>query len=203
VISNGNDIIHCGTGTDTIGIEDAPDKIVGGAGTVFITNQDSSLSDTQSVWGGTGALTYSQAGGTLRFIAGEGTASIDGGAGALYINGGAGSLSVTGGSSGLHFVAGTGNASIDLTSGGGVVEFGARTTNVQEAGWGADDIFKCVAGHGGGTDTITGFRPGTDSLVFAGVHVASETINGGSTMLYLSDSTSVLLAGFADTGHMF
>jgi len=203
VVSHGNDIIRAGTGADTIAVENAPDKIVGGTGALSITNQDSTLADTQIVAGGAGALTYVQSGGTLKFIGSTGAASIDGGAGALFITGGAGSLSVTGGTSGLHFLAGTGNASIQLTSGGGVLEFGAGTTNVQEAGWGAADIFKCVAGHGGGTDTITGFRPGTDSLVFAGVHVASETISGGSTTLHLTDTTTVLLAGFADTGHMF
>jgi len=203
VASYGHDIIRAGTGTDTIGIEDAPDKIIGGPGALSVTSQDSSLADTQTVVGGAGALSYIQSGGTLHFIGSTGAASIDGGAGALFITGGAGSLTVTGGTAGLHLLAGAGDASIDMTSGGGVVEFGAGTTNVQEAGWGAADIFKCVAGHGGGTDTITGFRPGTDSLVFASVHVDSETITGGSTMLYLSDSTSVLLAGFADTGHMF
>jgi hypothetical protein len=203
VISNGTDTIYGGTGRDTIGINDAPVKIVGGAGTLSITNQDGSLSDTQTVFGSTGALTYIQSGGTLNFIGGAGAASIDGGAGALYITGGSGSLSVTGGSSGLHFLAGTGAASVDLTSGGGVVEFGAGTTNVQEAGWGAADIFRFVAGHGGGTDTITGFRAGTDKLAFVGVHVASETISGGSTTLSLTDHTALLLAGFADTGHMF
>jgi hypothetical protein len=90
-----------------------------------------------------------------------------------------------------------------MTSSGGVVEFGSGTTNVQEAGWGSADIFKFVAGHGGGTDTITGFREGTDSLVFSGLSVASESVSGGSTTLALSDNTSVLLAGFADTGHIF
>ncbi len=203
VISYGNDEIYGGTGTDAITIEDSPVKIVGGTGALTITNNDTSLSDTQTVSGGAGAIAYTQSGGTMKFIGGTGDATIDGGAGALAITGGTGSLTVTGGTAGLHFLAGTGAASIDLTGGGGVLEFGSGVTSVQEAGWGAADIFKFVAGHGGGTDTITGFRAGTDSLAFNGVHVAKETIAGGSTTLLLTDKTTVVLEGFADTGHLF
>ncbi len=84
-----------------------------------------------------------------------------------------------------------------LTSGGGTVIFGSGATSVVEAGWGGADVFEFNHGHGGGSDTITGFKVGVDSLVFNGVGVTSNTSSGGSTNLTLSDGTHLCLAGVA------
>jgi hypothetical protein len=82
-----------------------------------------------------------------------------------------------------------------MTSGGGTVTFGAAGTSVTEAAWGAADIYHFNAGHGGATDTITGFRVGTDSLVFNGVSVTADVSKGGSSLLTLSDGTHINLVG--------
>ena len=179
--SYGKDTIHAGTGADTVYILGQAAAITGGTGSLNVLNYDTSAGDTQTITGGAGAVNYQTAGGALHFIGGTGSASIDGGSGSLYITGGAGSLSVTGGTASMHFTGGTGFASLALTPDGANVTFGAGTTDVQIANWGAGNVFNFASGHGGGTDTINGFRAGTDSLVFSGVHVASETISGGST----------------------
>ena len=64
-------------------------------------------------------------------------------------------------------------------------------------------MFDAVAGQGGGTDTISGFRVGTDRLVLSGVGVASQTTVGGSTSLVLTDNTHLQLAGVGDASQVF
>jgi hypothetical protein len=58
-------------------------------------------------------------------------------------------------------------------------------------------VYDFAAGCGGGTDVITGFRAGVDSLVFQGVSVAGESVGSGSTSLVLSDGTHVTLVGLS------
>jgi len=203
VVSNGADLIRAGSGTDSVYLNAAKATVIGSAGTLNVTNQDSSLKDTQTVKGGSGAITYLQGAGSLSFIGGSGSAVIDGGSGVLLVKGGSGSISVKGGEAGFQFTAGSGFANLMLPNDGGTVEFGAGNTDVQVANWGAGDVFNFVAGHGGGVDTITGFREGTDSLNFQGVNVTSENVSGGSTTLMLSDSTKVVLSGFVDTQHIY
>ena len=53
-----------------------------------------------------------------------------------------------------------------------------------------------------GTDSITGFRSGTDELNFNGVSVTGSTVQNGSTLLTLSDGTRVDLVGFSGGGFM-
>jgi len=203
VYSQGADVIQGGAGSDLVYTNAASDKIVGGTGALRIISQDNSATYTQNVTGGSGSIAYQQNAGHLNFIGGSGSATIDGGTGTLHVVGGSGSISVVEGTAGMQFIAGSGTANLSLTPLGGTVEFGAGVTNAQVAGWGAGDLFQCVAGHGGGVDTITGFRAGTDSLQFNGVHVTSETISGGSTTLTLNDHSTIHLAGFSDTTHMF
>jgi hypothetical protein len=203
VYSQGSDVIQGGAGADTVYLAACSTRIYAGAGSLNVIARDNSASYTQTVFGGSGSISYAQANGHLTFIGGSGTAKIDGGTGTLHVVGGAGNISVVEGTAGLSFIAGSGTASLTLTPFGGTVEFGAGVTNAQVAGWGAGDLFECVSGHGGGTDNITGFRAGTDSLTFNGVQVTSETVSGGSTTLNLSDHSTVHLIGFADTGHIF
>ena len=203
VYSLGSDVIQGGAGTDTILLGANAAKIIGGAGSLNIIARDNSANFTQTVTGGAGSLSYAQANGHLNFIGGSGSATIDGGTGTLHVVAGSGNISVLEGTAGMQFIAGSGTASLTLTPLGGTVEFGAGVTNAQIAGWGAGDLFQCVAGHGGGIDNITGFRAGTDSIQFSGVKVTSETISGGSTTLNLSDHSTVNLLGFSDTAHIF
>ncbi len=203
VYSLGSDVIQGGTGNDLVYTTANAANIIGGSGALRIISQDQTTAYTQTVTGGSGSIAYQQNAGHLNFIGGSGSATIDGGQGTLHVVGGSGSISVVMGTAGMQFIAGSGTANLSLTPNGGTVEFGTGITNAQVAGWGAGDLFECVSGHGGGTDTITGFRAGTDTLQFSGVHVTSETISGGSTNLTLSDKTTIHLAGFSDTGHIF
>ena len=203
VYSLGSDVIQGGSGADTVLLDANAARIYGGSGSLNIIARDNSATYTQTVFGGSGSLTYAQANGHLNFIGGSGSATIDGGTGTLHVVAGSGNISVVEGTAGMQFFAGSGTANLTLTPLGGTVEFGAGVTNAQIAGWGAGDLFQCVAGHGGGTDNITGFRAGTDAIQFRGVNVTSETISGGSTTLNLSDHTTINLLGFSDTTHIF
>jgi Ca2+-binding RTX toxin-like protein len=203
VQTNGNDNVHAGSGADSVWIKGGASTITGGTGTLSVYNGDTSASDTQTIIGGRGAISLTQNCGTLNFIGGTGSATIDGGSGQLFITGGSGSLSVMNGNLGEQIIAGTGTLTAALSSNGGTVEFGAGTANIQEAGFGLGDIFNFVAGHGGGTDTITGFRLGVDTLNFSGVTIKSETVVGTQTRLVLSDNTHVVLNGFSDTQGVF
>src|SRR5947209_8218108 len=60
---------------------------------------------------------------------------------------------------------------------------------------GAANTFEFIAGQGGGTDVLQGFRVGTDHLVFKGVTVTSQTVSGGVDNILLSDNTHLQLAG--------
>ncbi len=203
VISQGTDQLHAGTGADTVALQGGACTVWGGAGTLTVLNQDASATDTQTVIGGRGAISVQQAGGALSFIGGAGAATLAGGGGQLFVTGGAGALTVTGGDAGFQITAGTGALTATLGHGGGSVTFGAGNATVQVGNWGAGDVFDFNAGHAGGTDTIGGFRAGTDSLVFNGVSVTSETVASGATRLVLSDNTHVVLSGFADTQGLF
>jgi hypothetical protein len=203
VYSQGADVIQGGAGSGLVYTNQASDNIIGGTGALRIISQDNSTAYTQTVTGGSGSIAYQQNAGHLNFIGGSGSATIDGGGGTLHVVGGSGSISVVQGTAGMMFIAGSGTANVALTPLGGTVEFGAGVTNVQVAGWGAGDLFQFVAGHGGGIDTITGFVASSDTLQFDGVQVTSETVSGGSTTLMLNDKTTIHLAGFSDTGHIF
>ena len=195
VVSVGVDLILAGAGPDTIQFQSGGSTVIGGTGQLNISNQDYSPGDTHWVQGGSGSLAYAQATGTLDFTGGAGAATIDGGGGSLSVLGGLGNLSVTGGQTGLSFVAGTGVASLALSTGGATVEFGGGSTNAIIS-YGAPDIFQAVSGHGGGSNSITGFRAGIDMLSLQGVSVTAETVGTSSTTLVLSDNTQITLAGF-------
>jgi hypothetical protein len=203
ITSYGADIISSGSGTSVITLAAANTRITAGAGNVTIHNRDTKTGDPQTIRGATGTLSYDQGAGALSFVGGAGMATIDGGWGSLSIVGGAGNLAITNGSGGLRFVGGSGGATIALTPGGGDVTFGAGTTSVQVAGYGAADIFRFILGHGGGTDVISGFRAGTDRIAMQGVAVASTQTTGGSTDIVLTDLTHLRLLGVTDSSHVF
>ena len=199
--TNGQDTVHAGSGADSITIDGGTATITGSIGILNVFNADLSASDTQTVIGGRGAINVAQETGSLNFIGGAGSAVIDGGAGQLFVTGGAGASNVMGGQLGETLIAGAGSLTAALSAGGAAVEFGAGRSLIQEAGYGGANLFEFVAGHGGGADTIEGFRFGTDSLALNGVTVKSETVSTAlnQTMLVLSDNTHVYLHGFADT----
>lgn len=203
VTSCGADLLRAGSGPDRITVTAANAQIWGGAGLLTINDVNAAAGDGVTVHGGSGTLNYKQGGGALTFIGGSGDAVIDGGYGSLFVTGGAGNLTTSGGGGGFRFVGGSGHAALTMTAGGGDVQFGAGSTTVHLAGWGKATSFDFLAGHGGGTDVITGFRTGTDKLVLNGVRVQSQQTSGGSVNLLLTDGTHVQLVGLTQATHLF
>lgn len=186
-----------GSGVDLVTVSAGGGGIHAGAGSMGITLSDFNDQAVTSVWGGGGALSEAKGFGNLNVIGGRGTAVIGGTYNAETVTAGAGNMTLQGGGAGTVFTAGSGAAVVSLSSAGGTVTFGSGAVNVGEAGWGGAVIYQCNAGSGGGNDTITGFKVGTDSLVFHGVSVTSDVSQGGSTNLTLSDGTHLCLSGVA------
>jgi hypothetical protein len=184
-----------GSGTSIVTLNAGGAVLHAEAGATTVNLNDWADQTATTIDGGGGAVTQNAGCGNLVFIGGKGAAVLGGTSNAETVTAGAGNITLTGGGSGTVFTAGTGTATVAMTSGGGTVTFGAAGTSVTEAAWGAADIYHFNAGHGGATDTITGFRVGTDSLVFNGVSVTADVSKGGSSLLTLSDGTHINLVG--------
>ena len=203
VTTRGADVVHGGSGASNIVITWANTQVWGGAGALTIRSNDFTAGDVQTIHGGAGSISYLNSNSALSFIGGSGSAVINGQSGSLNVVGGSGTLSVTGGAAGLRFIAGSGNASVGVSGyGGAEITFGTGNTNVQLIG-GRATMFDLVAGTGGGTDMIKGFRVGTDKLMLQGVGVQSHGTVGGSANLLLTDGTHLTLTGVADSARLF
>jgi hypothetical protein len=189
--------IWTGAGNDTVSLYHGGDVVHAGDGALSLAMNDWSDKAVTTVFGGGGQLTMSQGYGNLVFTGGKGAAVLGGTFGGETVTAGAGNMTLAGGGGGTQFTAGTGSATVTLAPAGGTVTFGSGATMVTEAGWGSADVYDFNAGHGGGSDTITGFKAGYDSLVFNGVSITGNTSHNGSTYLTLSDGTHVQLAGTA------
>jgi hypothetical protein len=183
--TDGASLVATGGGTTVITAAGASDTIdmrnsgrVTSAGTDDITTGASAVSVTAS-----GHDTIHAAAGQVNLTGLAGSASsVTGGAGRFEYSGHGGALDYTGGSGSAYIAAG---------SGGATVTFGSGATNVF-AGSGAERLV-FVNGKGG-TDHIPGFDPKLDTLVFQGFSgsaVKAHTYSGGSTLLRLTDGTSI------------
>ena len=189
--------VVAGSGADTVAAYAGGTDIHGGTGSLNVGLYDWADKGVTSVYGGAGALTMAQGSGNLWLVGGRGTAVIGGTYNAETVTAGAGNMTLCGGGAGTVFTAGSGSALVNLTSAGATVTFGSGASTITETSWGGPDIYQFNQGHGGGNDTITGFKTGVDSLVFHGVSVKSEVSSGGNTNLTLSDGTHLCLAGVA------
>lgn len=187
--------VTTGAGTDTISVYNGGGTITAGAGALTVNMDDWTDQKLVTIQGGSGTVTQGTGYGNLVFVGGTGSAKLGGLSGSETVTAGAGNISLTGGATGTVFTAGSGNATVNLTNAGGVVTFGSGATSITEAGYGQSVIFDFASGHGGGNDTITGFRAGTDHLDLQGVTMSAETITGGSALVTLSDGTHLTLAG--------
>jgi hypothetical protein len=183
--------IWANAGADTIDVYAGGGTVWGGAAAVTLSMDDWHDALVTSVVGGGGAILQAAGGGSLVFNGGSGGAVLGGVTGGETVTAGAGNITLAGGGDGTRFVAGSGDAQVTLTAAGGTVVFGAGQAVVTEAGSGGAVLYDFVAGHGGGADTIAGFRAGTDHLVFQGVTVMSSIVGGEATLLVLSDGTHV------------
>ncbi len=195
VSSGGADTIRAGSGTEAVTLHAAHAQVYGGTGTLSVLDQDWTAGDGETVHGGSGSLTYDQGPGALTFIGGTGSASINAEYGSANVTAGSGNITLTGGGAGLSFTAGSGQADVTLTANGGTVTLGSGSATVHEAGYGAANTFDFQAGHGGGTDVVTGFRLGTDRVNFGGLGISSMTQGAGNTSVTLNDGTHITLMG--------
>jgi len=133
-------------------------------------------------------------------IANSGTITLSAG-GHANIVAGLGSVNVVCGAGPESVTAGSGTDDFTLGSGADRVALGSAKTSV--TGGTGSDTYVFTSG-ADGADTISGFRQGTDRLVFngfTGEAIASGTITGGNTQLTLTDGTEILLAGVALAGY--
>jgi len=196
VATYGADQVRTGAGSAWVQLRAAGAEVWGGTGMLSIQDQDWNSGDRQIIHGGSGSLHVLNDCGALTFFGSSGSASFDGAGAGLAIQGGSGQVNLAAGGGGaLSFTGGTGNASLGLSQNGGSIQFGSGDATVNEWAWGAAVAYTCAAGHGGGVQVINGFRVGTDQLTLQGVSVQTLAIVAGSTLLTLTDGTSVQLAG--------
>ena len=174
----------------------AADTIVGGGGSLSVTAQNGdavfggggglsvsgSAAGADSIIGAAGALSVAGQGGNMLVVAGGSASSISTGNGASLVFTGPGQASVTGGAGSLEVQLGSGRADVSQGTGGA--------------------LFDVVKGAAGGADILRGFRPGTDKIQLFGYAPADIALasSGGSTMVSLTDGTTIQVVGVADLG---
>jgi hypothetical protein len=174
-----NNTLTLGGGAWTVA-SNGTDTIQAGSGTTTIH-----ATGNVTVAGGTGSLT---------FIGGSGAASVSAGGGKLVLQAGSGPTSVTGGGISDAITAGSGSLAFNGGSGSESLLFGTGASTVHE-GLGAFS-YGFMTDSTTATNTIFGFRPGTDHLVMQpDVSVSSQVVSGGSTMLTMSNGSHVDLVG--------
>jgi hypothetical protein len=134
-------------------------------------------------------------------IANSGTLSFTTSGTGAFVQAGSGPVDVAGGSGNDTMVAAGGTDMFSLGSGQDSIVFDGGTASVT-AGTGVDTYVFQSGGHG--SDTITGFKQGTDQLVFqkfAHTAITFGSVVNGSTLLTLSDGTTIDLAGVTLPGY--
>jgi len=155
----------------------------------------------QTVNGGIAATATVTGGASSGTIGNSGTITIATGSQGSTILAGTGAVSVTGGSGNDVLVAGSGNDMFTLGGGTDRVVLGSGAASIT-SGAGADRFVFNNGSHG--NDTISGFSTTADTLAFngfAGNAIASGAIVGGSTLLTLTDGTTVDLVNVALPGY--
>ena len=190
----GADQIHADAGTAAVMLCATGAEVWGGSGRLIVSDRHWTGEEHQTIHGGSGSLAMSGGWGDITYIGGDGAAVLDTSAHRLTILGGAGSVTASSRWIGtIDFTGGSGDAALTLGDGGGTVVFGTGSTAVHELGWGGAVSY--TAGTGGGTQTITGFRPGTDSLHLAGTALAGQVSDGTATTLTTTAGARIVLAG--------
>jgi len=141
---------------------------------------------------GAGAMQATIAGGSAGFGSANGDQlDITGAQTSLQATLGGGNFDVTGSAGNDDFTTGSDTATLTLGAGADTVSFGSGATTVV-GGTGADTY---VFGAGAaGTVTISGFQQGVDTLLmlgFSNAAVATGSVSDGSTMLTLTNGTTI------------
>ncbi len=192
------DVIFTGAGSSSVyGGTAAGDTIVAGSGSAMVTAQKGdaifggtgslsvkgSSSGADSIVGGQGALKVSGTGGNMLVVAGTGTSQLDTGNGASLIFGGTGTSTVTGGTGSMEVELGSGHMSV--TDGTGAAKF---------------DV---VNGAAAGTDMLSGFKVGTDTIDLFGYasNQVSISTGSGNSLISLADGTRIEVLGVTKLGN--
>ncbi len=204
--SSGGNVDFLGAGTSLVIEGASSDTIIAGSGNAL-------------VFGNTGNdLVFGDAG-ALIFVGGTGASTVVGGGTGPTLFGSDGSnISFYGSAAGAVYAAGSGNETLDGSAsrvGGQFYAAGGADTilagiggDTMVAGSGAmyavggagSDVFGFVSGHAGGTDFIQNFAP-NDKLLLVGYGsggITSSTTVGGSTVVTLSDNTTITFNGVSN-----
>jgi Ca2+-binding RTX toxin-like protein len=181
-----------GTGSDTISVgSGGGDVTAGSGGNSILFGGAGGAGSAPTMLHGTanGDQIYAISGGSVTATAGAGNETITGAGGApdgFIVPGSVANNTFTAGSGNDTLIAGAGSDT--LIGGTGTAEMISGT---------GPDTFEFQFGTGG-TDTITGFKA-TDTLQFNGYSVTTlpTTTSAGSTIITLSDGTTVTLSGVA------
>lgn len=180
------DVIVLGQGASTVAA--GMGAVFGGSG----GNQLSALGTGTFLVGSVAGdrVSASAAGGDI-LAAGSGNETLlgAGSAGADIDFGGAGTDQVLLGHGADSFVAGAGSAVVQVGSGDGMLYLGGS------GGAGGATQLDFVSGLTGGSDTISGFRAGVDTLHLSGYGQATTTNGSAGAVLTLTDGTRVLFQG--------
>ena len=201
----GGVVLFAGSGSTSFIGDAARSTVIGGAGALTVTGGAGggafygSAAGNNVLQSGTGTAFLVGAGNGDQLIAsgtasdilvagaGNETLNASGSAAADLLYGGSGADAITLGSGADTLLAGSGSASVTVGSGSAMFDF--------------------VAGHGGGTATITGFDASKDHLALfgygsgeAGHALQTASVSGGNTALTLSDGTHITLLGVGNLG---
>ncbi len=189
--------IHAGSGTATLYLCAAGSEVWGGSGSMTVNNYSWTPGNQQTIHGGDGPVSITGCCGDITYIGGAGAASLDGAGRHLVIQGGSGDITVVNAwADDMTFTGGSGKAVLNVGWKGGSITFGTGDTVVNTIEWGAPVAYAIPAG-AAGTQVITGFRPGTDSLTLIGAGLAGTDVSGGTTTLLTSSGAHVVLRGVA------
>ena len=197
----GNDTIVAGQGSVTVTTYGADPTIQGGSGQLVY---EGGAPGAPTIAGGTGQETlFAGAGQDLTYVDGSNTT-----AGANIMAAGAGNETLDAGAAsyGVDLAAGKGS-DVLIGSNGDDIFFGGSGFATMTGNGGSDAfIFGNTAGHTGGTDIITDFNS-SDNFVLCGYgdNAAQNALNaasvsGGSTVVTLSDNTTITFLNVASPG---
>ena len=102
------------------------------------------------------------------------------------------------GAQALTFIGGSGTAAIMTDSAQATIFVGSGSLTVGEPKGAGAVTYNFNEAIGGGTVTISDFRPSEDSLVYSGFTgnpIASESVSRGSLHITLQNHTAIVLSG--------
>ncbi|WP_419727803.1 beta strand repeat-containing protein [Lichenicola sp.] len=175
--AGGNNLIVGTGGNDQLDALGRGNAMFGGAG-------------DDTLFGGTGATTLVGGAGSTLMVADTGSVEFVGGSGQSTVWGGKGNDVIWTGTGTMHAAEGPGNDTVIIQSGTSRIYGGLGT-----------DVYDIINGSGGGNAVISGFKTGTDTINPIGYSgPITQHLLGGSTILSLSDGTTITLIGVSHYG---